>query len=180
MVFGSLVAAWSAFGLATQSLIRDMSAGFSSQMLSLAPKRPGAPDPAVMMQGMTKMIEELKPYTWALSGGMIVFSLALVAVGFGLYKRQAWSRSAAILWGAVALAWIPFMLWVQTGVVIPRTQEMMHAMFAGSQMPNGIFDAAIGMQKGIAVVTHIIFYAPFPILLLILMGRRSARNDLLG
>jgi hypothetical protein len=179
MVFGSLVAAWSAFGLATQSLMRDMTSGFTSSLLAGQPHKPGMPDPAVMMQSMQKMVDELKPYTYMLSGGMIVFSLALVVVGFGLYKRQPWSRPASLLWGAAALADIPFMLWVQTSVIIPKTQAMMTEMFAASGMPSGVFDAAMGMQKGILVVTHILFYAPFPVLLLILMGRSSAKNDLL-
>lgn len=180
MVFGGLVAAWSLFGLLTQSMVKDFSGTFGSAMMKLGPPRPGAPDPQAMMAEMTKMMEALTPYVYTLTGGMLAMSLLLGVVGYGLYRRQAWSRPAALLWAAGALAFIPFQLYVQLAIVMPRTQAMMAAAFHNDKLTAGMMDSFAGMQTGITVVTHILFYAPFPVILLILMGRPSARNDLLA
>jgi hypothetical protein len=179
MVFGGLVAAYSAFGLATQSMVKSWSSAFG-KMAAMGPPRPGQPDPAKMMEAMGPMLDQLKPYTLSISGGMLLFSLALIGVGWGLYKRQAWSRPASMLWGAAALAFIPFQIWVQTSIIQPRMREIMIQAFSDAQMPPGIIESAFGMQSGITVVFTVLFYAPFPVVLLILMGRSSARNDLLA
>jgi hypothetical protein len=180
MVFGGLVAAWSLFGLLTQSMVKDFSGTFGSAMAKLGPPRPGAPDPKAMMDEMGKMMEALTPYMYTLTGGMLLMSLLLGVVGFGLYKRQSWSRPGALMWAVAALAFIPFQLYVQIAIVMPRSQAMMAAAFQGDKMAAGLMDSFAGMQTGITVVTHILFYAPFPVILLFLMGRRSARNDLMA
>lgn len=172
MIFGTLIALYSAIGLWMQSAMKDF-----GKLGALMPKRPGAPDPAVALEALGKVMEELKPYTNAIAGGMLIFSLALIAVGMGLYKRQAWSRPASLLWSGLALAFIPFQIFVQTQIVQPRVHDAMMKMYEG--MPAGVFDGMMGMQTGLTIVMQVVFYAPFPVILLILMGRSSAKNDLL-
>lgn len=179
MVFGGLIAAYSAFGLATQSMVKDWGAAFA-KLSALGPPRANQPDPAVLMNGMSQLMSELKPYTLSISIGMMLFSLALVGIGWGLYKRQAWSRGASLMWATAALAFIPFQLYLQTKVIQPKVNELMLRAFADSNMPAGFLQNALGMQTGITVVMNILFYAPFPVILLILMGRASAKNDLLS
>jgi len=36
------------------------------------------------------------------------------------------------------------------------------------------------LQGVVLIVFHLLFYTPFPIILLLLMGRQSAKNDLVG
>jgi hypothetical protein len=179
MIFGGLVAAYSAFGLATQSMAKEWSAAFS-KMAALNPPRPGHPDPGKMMEGMGPLLDQLKPYTLSISGGMLLFSLALIGIGWGLYKRQAWSRPASLLWGAAALAFIPFQIWVQTAIIQPRMREMMLQAFTDANLPPAFLQSMLSAQGGITVVFTVLVYAPFPVVLLILMGRSSARNDLLA
>jgi hypothetical protein len=178
MVFGGLIAAYSAFGLATQSMAKDWSKMFG-QLGALAPQKPGAPDMRVMMESMSHVMDELRPYTFAISGGFLLFSNVLVGIGWGLYKRQAWSRMASIGWSQAALAFIPFQIFVQTHLIQPKVMAAMKAAFTQANMPSAMFEGMMGMQSGIVVVTSILFYAPFPVILLILMGRQSAKGDLL-
>jgi hypothetical protein len=174
MIFGGLVAIYSGVGLWLQSAVKDF-----GKLGSMIPRRPGQPDPAVALEATARAMEDLKPYTYAITGGMIVFSLALIVVGLGLYKRQAWSRPASLLWSALALAFIPFQIFVQTQVVQPRIHEAMMKAYEGTAMA-GLQSSMAGMQTSATVLGQIIFYAPFPVILLILMGRSSAKNDLLS
>jgi hypothetical protein len=179
MIFGGLVSLYSLFGLLSQSMVKGFTGGLTAAMQNLGPPRPGQPDPAAMMQAMTQLIDDLKPYTYAISGGFLIMSLALIAIGWGLYKRQSWSRPAALLWAACALVFLPFSIYINVGVVMPRTAEITN-MYMGQMKMAGFMDSMMSMQKTITIVSHIIFYAPYPIILAILMGRSSARNDLLG
>jgi hypothetical protein len=181
MVFGGLVSLYSLFGLLSQSFLKGLTSTFTAAALRAGPRRPGAPDPAQMMDAMQKLFDELRPYTLAISGGMLFMSLALCVVGWGLYKRQAWSRAAALLWCGAALLFLPFSIWVQVGLVMPRTMEVMNAMMPPElSRLSGFGDAMMGMQKTITIVGQLVFYTPYPIVLAILMGRPSAKNDLLG
>jgi hypothetical protein len=177
IIFGSLVACWALFGLLVQNSVKEMTATFT-KLMAMAPHRPGTPDPAAMMESMVKALEKLKPYQYAMSGGFLLLSLACIGVGYGLWKRQAWSRQAAVLWSIAALAFIPVQLWLQVGVVLPMTNEIMMESFKSAGMPTTMFEAMQGMQGAVTVVMGILFWAPYPIILAILMGRSSAKNDL--
>jgi hypothetical protein len=180
MVFGGLVSLYSLFGLLSQSFLKGLTSTFTAAALRSGGRRAG-PDPAQMMQAMEKLFDELRPYTYAISGGMLLMSVALFAVGWGLYKRQAWSRAAALLWCGAALLFLPFSIWVQVGLIMPRTMEMMNTMLPPELSKlSGFGDAMMGMQKTLTVVGQLVFYMPYPIVLGILMGRPSAKNDLLG
>ena len=116
----------------------------------------------------------------ALLAGKVVFSIALIIIGYGLYKRLRWSRSGAIAWGALALLFLAAELVVTIGVVQPRMNAAMQEVFR--TVPNASPGAAMmqamqGSQGAITVVVNLLLYAPFPILLLILCGRRSAAGD---
>lgn len=174
IIFGSLTALYSAFGLLSQRYVRD----FSSQLLAVGPHRPGAPDPTEMMRRLTEVQEQLAPVMYTLSGGMVVLSLILIAVGLGLYRRQPWSRPASVMWAISGLAFIPVHIYLQVAIVQPRMMEVLRATSASSGLPSGMMDSMAGVQKGLAVIVSIVMYAPFPVILLALMGRSSARNDL--
>ena len=179
MVFGGLVAAYSAAGIALSSFSGTF-LGNLGALARRAPQRPGEPDPAVLFSRIGEMTRELAPYNNALLAGKVLFSLALVAIGYGLYKRQRWGRSGALAWSVLALLYLGAELIVRIGVIQPRMDEMLRHLF--SSMPDGALDAAkvqaLGNTQGaVAVIMSLVFYAPFPILLLALCGRRSAAAD---
>lgn len=181
IIFGSLVTLLSAFNLVVNST--DMGTSILSsvgQLAASAPRRAGQPDPAAMMARVSAVVHEVKPYTTALTGGKLLLSIALIIIGVGLYKRQRWARSGAIGWGALALLFLAGEIMVNVGIIQPRMNAAMQEMFAASA--NGAPAAAMmkamgGAQSGMAVVGGLLFWAPFPVVLLALCGRRSAAAD---
>jgi uncharacterized membrane protein YhaH (DUF805 family) len=179
IVFGGVTALWKGFGLFLNSMSGSTLKGFGA-LMAAAPRRPGQPDPAVLMAKSQEMVKQLAPYTNALLAVMLLFSIALIVIGVGLYKRQSWARSAAIGWSVLGLFYVLAEIVVQLTVIQPRTREMMKEMFAS--MPDapaaGAMMQAVGSAQGaIVVVTALLFWTPFPIVLLILCGRRSAAAD---
>lgn len=179
MIFGGLITAYSGFNLVFQSFSGSFMSSMG-QLAASAPRRPGQPDPSVMFAKLGEAVKSIAPYTSALLTGKLLFSLALIAIGYGLYKRQRWGRSGAIGWGALALVFLVAELIVTIGVIQPRMNAAMQEVF--HSMPNGDPGAAMmqamqGSQGVITVVVNLVLYAPFPILLLILCGRRSAAGD---
>jgi hypothetical protein len=62
---------------------------------------------------------------------------------------------------------------------LPRTQEITKAMLDGTPGASaGVMQSISDVQGVMTVVFYLAFYAPFPLLLLWLIGRSSARNDL--
>jgi hypothetical protein len=71
-------------------------------------------------------------------------------------------------------------IWVQVKVILPRTQEITKAMLEGTPgASSAVMQSIEGVQSVATVVLYLLFYSPFPILLLWLIGRPSAKNDLL-
>lgn len=179
MVFGGLVALYSGFNLVFQSMSGSFMRSFG-QLAASAPRKPGEPDPQLIFDKLGGVMKSVAPYTTAIMAGKVLFSIALIAIGFGLYKRMRWSRSGAIAWGALALVYLVAELLVTIGIVQPRVNAAMQEVFR--VMPNGDPGAAMmqamqGSQGAITVVMNLVLYAPFPIILLVLCGRRSAAAD---
>jgi hypothetical protein len=149
------------------------------KMGAAMPHRPGQPDFSAAMEAGIKIGEEMRPYTMAIAGGMLIMSLALIVVGFGLYKRKAWSRPTSLLWSGAALLFLAFQIFIQTQIIQPRVREMMSKMLEG-QPGSAMMDSMMGVSSGVAIVLQILLYAPFPLILLFLIGRSSAKNDLLS
>ena len=76
--------------------------------------------------------------------------------------------------------YLPIQVWVQVKIILPRTQEITQQMLKGMDSTSaGFAQGFAGVQSVGTVVFYLLFYAPFPILLLWLIGRESAKNDLL-
>lgn len=177
LVFGGLVAAWHAFSLFTQSYLTGSPA---ASILRLGQLPPNSPEATALVEKMHHTLLVLRPYSQAMSGAMLLLSLALVGVGWGLYRRQRWARPAAIIWALLALAFIPVQLYVQIVIVQPRVQAVLAETFSHLKDGAHLMAVAAGAQKGVTIAVQLLFFAPFPIALLALIGRPSARDDLLA
>jgi hypothetical protein len=175
MALGGLASFGGLMGIVAQPLARAWM-GLLGDLMSRAPHRPGQPDPAESMRRTTEAMEGIRDYQIAVSATLVVLSLAVVVIGFGLYRRKRWARPAAIAWGVLALCYVALMTWFQAAVVQPQIQQAMHASLHGDSPV--ILDAVGRAQSVISVVTSVGFYAPFPVIVLLLMGRRSAKADL--
>src|SRR3954451_6493573 len=134
MVFGGLVALYSLVGLAFSTL----GASFMNDIAAHAPQkpvRPGEPDPQLMFSHMQELNRQLAPYNDGLALAKVVFSVALIIIGYGLYKRRRWGRSGAIAWGALALVELAAEAIVRLGYVQPRVEAVMREMLTNSPNP---------------------------------------------
>jgi len=177
MVFGGLQAAISALTIASQPFSKGMMTDFSKAFSGL-PKQEGQPDPAAMFEQLGRVTEALKVYNYVLHGVLMLMSIALIVIGYMLFHRRPLSRPLSIGWALAALAYLPVMIYIEVKVILPRTQEVMAQMFAGSGGSEALMQGMSGMTGTITVVSNLVLHAPFPILLLILIGRPSTKNDL--
>jgi hypothetical protein len=174
MVFGGLVGLYSLIGV----VFSTVSGAFFGMLLAQGralPPQPGHPDPALLLGRMQEMMKAIAPYTDALLAAKIVFSVALLAIGYGLYQRRRWSRSGALAWSALALVELAVEVIVRMGVIQPRVDAAVSEWLANAHDP-----AVAAMLRTIgntqSVVT-VLLYAPFPLVMLALFGRRSAAAD---
>jgi hypothetical protein len=178
IIFGSLIGLWSLIQLGLTSVSGSLMGNMAAT--GGLPHQPGQPDPAVFMAKMQEMMKQLAPYTYGLLTGRFLFSVALVVIGVGLYKQRRWGRSGAIAWGGLALLFLVAEISINVGIIQPRTTALVQQMFAG--LPNAdqmapMMNMMKSMQGGATVFLSLLFYAPFPIVMLALNGRRSAAAD---
>src|SRR5947208_411569 len=95
MVFGSLVALYSVVGLAFSTIGTSFIGNLVAHAKTL-PASSDQPDPAVLFGRMQALLKEIAPFNDALLLGKVVFSVALIVIGYGLYHRRRWGRSGAI------------------------------------------------------------------------------------
>ncbi len=178
MVFGGVQVLMSGFGLASQPFSKQMMGGMGKAFSGL-PRPEGQPDMGPQFERLGRLTEELKPYTYLTGFAMLAFAITLIIVGWMLYKRRAPARPATIAWAAAALVYLPVQIWVHVKIILPRTQEITKAMLEGTPGASaGIMQSMAAVQGIGTVVFYLVFYSPFPILLLWLIGRASAKNDL--
>jgi hypothetical protein len=175
MVFGSLIALWNALQLAisvaTPTLVSHM-----GELTKNLPQKPGQPDPQLVMSRMAETTRALAPYTEALMGGKLLLSIALIVIGYGLSQRRSWSRSGAIAWGGLALLFTFAEAIVQATIIQPRSVAAIKAVMASA--PNAAaLQQTMGLQSTALPLLLVAVFAPFPIVLLALCGRRSAAAD---
>jgi len=179
MVFGGVQVLMTGVNLASQSFSKQMMGGMGKALSGL-PHEKGQPEMGEVFERLGRVMQDLKLYTYLMGFAMLAFAITLIIVGWMLYKRRAQSRPLAIAWAAAALVYLPLHIWVQVKVILPRTQEVTKAMLeANNNAANGLMEGMMGWQGIATVVGTLLFYTPFPILLLILIGRASAKNDLL-
>ncbi|MGZ3429945.1 MAG: hypothetical protein ACXVCV_25015, partial [Polyangia bacterium] len=130
IIFGAIVALYDGGRLGLTSMAGSINKTFGAAM----PQTPGQPDPKIMMERAQAVAKQLTPYTASLMAAMVVFSLVLIFIGVGLYKRKSWARSAAIGWSALGLIYLAADTIVQLTIILPRTQAMMQEIF--TSMPN--------------------------------------------
>lgn len=174
IVLGALTSLTSLVGLLTQSLMKSALSAFG-QWADRLPHQPGQPSMGDMMEQTTSVLDATRPYQYAQSGGMLVLSLVLVAIGIAVVQRQPWSRKAAMGWAVAALCFLPVMIWIQAFVIQPMAQEAVAQAMPTAQRDLPIQGFMRAFQAAASVVGTLTFYAPFPILLLVLLRREKSK-----
>ena len=178
MVFGGVQILMSGVSIATASASKQWMTNINKSVSGL--RTEGQPDLAPAMDRMARVTEQLKPYTYAINLAMLAFAIALIIVGWMLYKRRASARSAAVAWAIAALVYLPLQIWVHVKIMLPPTREATMAMISGADgAAKGVAEAMMRAQGVGTVLFYLVAYTPFPVLLLLLIGRKSTKNDLL-
>jgi cytochrome bd-type quinol oxidase subunit 2 len=179
MVFGGIQVLMTGIGLVSQPFSKEMMGSMGNAFSGL-PRKEGDPDVGDVFQRLGRLTDELKPYTYLTGFAMLAFAITLILVGYLLYKRRAQSRRYTIAWAVAALAYLPVQLWVQVKIIQPRTMEITKQMMEGmNNASSGFMQSFAGVQGVATVIFYLLLYVPFPVLLLLLIGRESAKNDLL-
>jgi hypothetical protein len=179
MVFGGIQVLMTGIALVSAPFSKQMMGSMGKAFQGL-PRAAGQPDVSDVFERLAKVTEELKLYTYLTGFAMLAFAIALIIVGALLYKRRAQSRKLTVARAIAALVYLPIQIWVQVKIILPRTQEITHEMLKGMDSTSaGFAQSFAGVQSVGTVVFYLLFYAPFPVLLLLLIGRESAKNDLL-
>ena len=173
IVFGSLLALSSVFALIA-SLGSSLIFGQLGVLVKSLPQKPGHPDAGLILARQAELLRQLAPYNDALSGGKLALSIALIVIGCGMYRRRRWSRTGALGWSVLALLFAAIESIVKVSIIVPRSAALMQDMIAANpMMPHDVQSFASIWS----VLMTLLFYAPFPLVLLALCGRRSASND---
>jgi hypothetical protein len=178
MVFGGVQVLMTGIGLVMQSFSKQMMGSMGKALSGV--RAEGQPDMGPAFERLAKLTEDLKIYTYLIGFAMLAFAITLIILGWMLYKRRAQARGLTIAWAAAALVYLPVQIWVQVKIILPRTQEVTKSMLEGMNNASaGIMDSVSSVQGVMTVVGYLAFYTPFFVLLLWLIGRASAKNDLL-
>ena len=175
IIFASLVLLSSALGLlatAASSMVKDMG--------SMVPDGDKAAEIAAVAGPMVKVYQGIG----LLSLIMFVMSALLLAIGIGQLRYRAWAQRWSVYWGVAGLVCVVLMVAISMLVVSPAYAEMFDSM-ARLKPGAGGEAAAAGSMSGFgsifggtfAVVT-VIFYAPYPALMLLFFTRDHVRASM--
>jgi len=106
-------------------------------------------------------------------------SAALLIIGIGQLKYRGWARSLSVYWGILALLSLAASVLISLLVVRPANQALFQELSqaAGS----GSVDSAVNSMLGsfasspLMILGSLIFYAPYPIILVLYFSRARMR-----
>ncbi len=105
-----------------------------------------------------------------------LLATTLLIIGIRLVQRALWARKAAIVWGVSALFYVIISVIASVIIVIPHTAVLWDAFYASSSAQ--VYQPGLGTVVATSmVIWAAIFQIPYPIVLLVLLGRKSAKND---
>ena len=110
---------------------------------------------------------------------LVVMSAFLIAIGVGQLKYRRWARSWSVWWGELALLGVVGMIAISLLAIGPGYREM---MTAATSLPGhaptdmGMLSSVFG---GMFSGMFVLFYAPYPILLVAFFTREKVRDAMI-
>lgn len=109
----------------------------------------------------------------------VVLSAMLLAIGIGQLKYRAWARAWTVYWALAAMVALVIILAISFAVVGPLYQKMFEAVAKAS--PSGAIPGALtnnmsALFGGSLGVVYLIFYSPYPILLLLFFTKPRVKQ----
>ena len=174
IIFASIVLLSSALGLlatAASSAVKNMG--------SMVPDADKAAEVAAVMGPMAKVYQGIG----LLSLIMFVMSALLLAIGIGQVRYRAWAQRWSVYWGGAGLVCVVLMVAISMLIVSPAYAEMFDSL---SRLKPAGGEAAVGASMGglgsifggtFAIMT-VVFYAPYPALMLLFFTRDHVRASM--
>ncbi len=110
---------------------------------------------------------------------LTIMSAGLLTIGIGQLRYRAWARTWTVYWGIAALVSLGLMAIINVTIIGRAYEDMittaaMHAQTAGKHAPK--IDGLGSFFGGAYTIMTMIFYAPYPILLLVFFTRPRVRD----
>ncbi len=134
------------------------------------------------LEEMRPMMDAMKTvYTGFGCQGLILLGMSiwLLVLGIGQYRYRAWASKQSVTWGLVALIALGIMVVLSVVVIGPAYKNMFeaiaHAAPRGGEMPK--MPSGVGaMLGGSLAAMMVLFYAPYPILMIAMFSRENVRG----
>ncbi len=158
LVFASLVLVGSLFGLL----------GLLVPMLAAHAPPPARPEDAQAL----KMLSTMYLGMGLISAILSVMSALLIALGIGQLRYRKWAAVWSVRWAIVALGAVVVMAILMTTTM----RSTVGSIASVAQAPNAGAARQVGTAFGAVYATMIVlFYSPYPILLLVYFSRDRVR-----
>jgi hypothetical protein len=128
-------------------------------------------------QARTAEIMRLLQLEMGIWGVMTLMSIALIIIGVGVWRHRETARKAMLIWSIAALAVIAGRMATQAFVMQPQAAKYQQELLEQQgQRPGPETEQILRMGRAWAVFGDLIIWAPYPIVGLILLTRRSVRD----
>lgn len=148
---------------------------FISKGVDRIPGRPS--DLSPMLSAMRAVYGGLGIIGIVLSG----MSGALMAIGIGQLRYRAWAQRWSVYWGIAGLVGVTVMVLVSVLVIGPGYIDMFSAIPAkhGGASPAAGMGAIGNVFGGVYAMMFVMFYAPYPILMIAFFNRAHVKSAMM-
>jgi hypothetical protein len=170
IIFASIVML---FGL--MSMLGGLIPLFISKGVDGLPGKPADLQP--MLSAMRAVYGGLGLIGIVLSG----MSGALLAIGIGQLRYRAWAQRWSVYWGIAGLVGVTVMVLVSVLVIGPGYMDMFSAIPTkhGGASPAAGMGAIGNVFGGVYAMMFVMFYAPYPILMIAFFNRAHVKSAML-
>jgi len=173
IIFASLVLLSSSLGmlvtLATSAL---------SDASRLVPDAEKTQEAAAMLEPMVRVYRGIGLQ----SAILFAMSALLLAIGIGQLRYRAWARRWSVYWGAAGLACVAAMVVISLLIISPAYAQVFEGLSQlkpeGDGQPMPSMGPLAGIFGGTFAVLCVIFYAPYPALMLMFFTRDRVRASM--
>jgi|GEM_PF-1653216 hypothetical protein len=172
-VFGVLSIVFSSITLLT-SLFSSCLGLFGGGMTSLSGTIPGSGADAGRVKEMMEFMGTIYTAMGAQGVVFLVMSAILLVVGIGQLRYRRWAAQGSVYWSILALLVLVGVVILSYAVIGPAYEKMFEVISKGGAsgaLPTELTSKLSGWIGGSTGIASVIFYAPYPILMLIFFSR---------
>jgi hypothetical protein len=173
IIFASITLLGSSIGLlltAASSAVKSMG--------GMVPDPNKAAELNAMMNPLAKVYQGLGLQSLIL----FVMSALLLAIGIGQLRYRAWARRWSVYWGAAGLVCVGLLVVISVFIISPAYGEMFEALSrvkpAEGQPATPEMSGLSSMFGGTFAVLSVVFYAPYPAMMLLFFTRDHVRASM--